>query len=82
MGEIMKSGIPERVGISCPTCGTRHDLSQITGNQPYVTVNKPFNICDTEVSNLWTNVCMTTIENVICLLLKYDIYWTQNDWYI
>ena len=32
MGEIMnspkgvKSGVPERVSISCPTCGTRHDL--------------------------------------------------------
>ena len=32
MGDIMnspkgvKSGVPERVRISCPTCGTRHDL--------------------------------------------------------
>ena len=32
MGEIMKSpngvksGMPDRVSISCPTCGTRHDL--------------------------------------------------------
>ena len=49
MGEIMnsqkgvKSGVPERVSISCPTCGTCH-ISQL--------VNKPFNICDTEVSNL------------------------------
>ena len=39
MGEIMncpkrvKSGVPERVSISCPTCGTRHDLPQLTGNQ-------------------------------------------------
>ena len=23
MGEIMKSGVPERVRISCPTCVTR-----------------------------------------------------------
>ena len=36
MGEIMnspkgvKSGVPEMVNISCPTCGTRHDVHQIT----------------------------------------------------
>ena len=29
----VKSGFPERVSISCPTCGTRHDLQQITGLQ-------------------------------------------------
>ena len=46
MGEIknspkgVKSGVPERVRISCPTCGTRHDLPQITGNQSYVTVSE------------------------------------------
>ena len=40
MGEIMKSAtevkscVPERVSISCPTCGTRHD----TKNTSYVTV--------------------------------------------
>ena len=55
MGEIInspngvKSGLPQRVSISCTTYGTRHDLHQITGNQ---LVNKPFNRCDTEVSNL------------------------------
>ena len=37
MGE---SGVPERVSISCPTCGTRRDLRQITGNQSYVTVGE------------------------------------------
>ena len=48
MGEIMnspkgvKSGVPERVSISCTTCGTRHDLRQITGNQSYVTVRNMF----------------------------------------
>ena len=32
MGEVMnspkgvKAGVPEIVSISCPTCGTRHDL--------------------------------------------------------
>ena len=26
--------------ISCPTCGTRHDLRQITENQSYVTVSE------------------------------------------
>ena len=26
----VKSGVPERVSISYPTCGTRHDLSKIT----------------------------------------------------
>ena len=46
MGEIMnspkgvKSGVPERVSISCPTCGTRHDLPNITGNQSHLTVNE------------------------------------------
>ena len=46
MGEIMsspkgvKSSVPERVSMSCPTCGTRHDLPQITGNQSYVTVSE------------------------------------------
>ena len=50
----VKSGFLERVSISCPTCGTRHDLYKITGNQSYAQlVNRPFNICDTEVSNLW-----------------------------
>ena len=54
MSEIMispngeKSGVQERASISCPTCGTRHDLHKITSQL----VNKPFNICDTEVSNL------------------------------
>ena len=46
MGEIInspkgvKSGVPERVSISCPTRGTRHDLLQLTGNQSYVTVSE------------------------------------------
>ena len=43
-GEIMnspkrvKSRVPERVSISCPTYGTRHDSPSITGNQLYITV--------------------------------------------
>ena len=36
----VKSGVPERVSIFCPTCGTSHDLPQITGNQSYVTVSE------------------------------------------
>ena len=46
MDEIMnspkgvKSGVPDRLRISCPKCGTRHDLLQITGNQSYVTVSE------------------------------------------
>ena len=46
MGEIMnsptgvKSCVPERVSISCHTCGTRHDLAKPTGNQSYVTVGE------------------------------------------
>ena len=46
MGEIMnapkgvKSGVPERVSISRPTCGTHHDSLEITGNQLYVTVGE------------------------------------------
>ena len=46
MGEIMnspnrvKSAVLERESISCPTCGTRHDVHKITGNQSYVTVGE------------------------------------------
>ena len=46
MGEIMnspkgvESGVPERVSISCPICGTRHDSLTMTGNQAYVTVGE------------------------------------------
>ena len=46
MGKIMNSpkgvklGVLERVSISCPTCDTRHDLSNTTGNQSYVTVRE------------------------------------------
>ena len=46
MGEIMnskkgvESGVPERVSISCPTCGTRHDVRKTTGNQSCVTVGE------------------------------------------
>ena len=42
MGEItnspnvVKSGVPKRVSISCPACGIRHDLLQLTGNQSYL----------------------------------------------
>ena len=48
----LESGVPERVSISCPTRGTRHDFHQLL-LKPQL-VNKAFNICDTEVSNLWT----------------------------
>ena len=49
MGEIMnspqgvKSGVPERVSIFCPHV--------VTVTTPYMSqlVNKPLNICDTEV---------------------------------
>ena len=34
----VKSGVPERVSISRPTIGTRHDLRKITGNQSYMYV--------------------------------------------
>ena len=27
MGEILKLGVAERVSISCPTCGTRHNIT-------------------------------------------------------
>ena len=35
-----KAGVLERVSISCPTCGTHHDLHKTTGNQSYVTVSE------------------------------------------
>ena len=48
MGKIMnspkgmKSGVPERVSIPCPTSlpRTSHVLPKITGNQSYVTVGE------------------------------------------
>ena len=46
MGEIMnspkgvKSGVPERVSMSCSTCSTRHYLPKSTGNQSCVTVGE------------------------------------------
>ena len=36
----VKSGVPERVSISCPTCGTRDNLLKINGNRSYVTVEQ------------------------------------------
>ena len=74
MGEIMnspkgvKSGAPEGVSISCPTCGTRHDLHKITGNQSHVKVGEQ------TLQHMWegggggayvkfvNKVCMMTIE--------------------
>ena len=59
MGELMispkgvKSGVPEIVSISCPSCGTCHNLPQLTENQLYVTVSEQtiqHNV--TQVSNL------------------------------
>ena len=38
--KVLKSVVPERVSISCPTCGTRHDLRILTGKQSHVTVNE------------------------------------------
>ena len=32
--------VPERVSMSCPTCGTHHDSLKITGNQSSVTVGE------------------------------------------
>ena len=53
----LTSGVPERVSIPCPTCSARHDLPQITETSHISQlVNKPFNICDTEVSNLPQNI--------------------------
>ena len=67
MGEIMnpprrvKSCVPGRVSISCPTCGTSHD-SGITGNQSYVTVGEQIiqHMLYLHVSVKFVNkVCMT-----------------------
>ena len=38
--ELKSTGVPERVSISCLTCGTRHDVAKVTGNQSYVTVGE------------------------------------------
>ena len=42
MGEIMNTtkGVKSGVNISCPTCGTRHDLPKITGNQSNVAIGE------------------------------------------
>ena len=59
----VKSNVLERVSISCSTCGTRHDLHKITGNQSYVTVGEQ------TIRHMWhrgvkfvNKVCMMTIE--------------------
>ena len=68
MGEIMnspkgiKSGVPERVNISYPTCGTCHNLPQITGNQSYVTVSEQtiqhmWHRGVKFVNNVYNNIC-------------------------
>ena len=55
MGEIMnfpkglKSGVPERVSMSCPTCDTRDDSpKQLETSHMSELENKP-NICVTQV---------------------------------
>ena len=49
----VKAGVSERVNISCPTCGTHHDALNYLENSPMSQfVNKPLNICDTELSNV------------------------------
>ena len=59
----VKSGVPERVSISCPTCGTRHDLPKITGNQSYVPVSeKTIQYMRHRGVKYVNKVCMTTIE--------------------
>ena len=72
MGEIMnsqrgvKSGVPERVSISCPTCGTRHDYrKKKNGNQSCVTVGEQTvqnNYVTQKCQICKKKVCMTTIE--------------------
>ena len=33
--KVIISGVLERMSLSSPTCGTRHDLHKIIGNQLY-----------------------------------------------
>ena len=60
MGEIMNSGVPERVSTFCPICGTRHDLPQITGSKSYVTVGEQ--TLKHRGVKFVNKGCMTTIE--------------------
>ena len=62
----VKTGVPERVSISCPTCGIRNDLPQITWYQSYMYVR----VSEQTIQHyMWhrgikfvNKVCMTTIE--------------------
>ena len=64
----VKSGVPERVSISCPTWGTRHDLPKTTGNQSCVTVGE-----QTILFLQSMTTCMTTNVELKGLFTNCDI---------
>ena len=77
----LESGVPERVSISCPTCGTRHDFTQLL-LKPFICqlVNKAFNICDTEVQTCEHEWCTT--KNCVCQFdigLLLSMLWRQAE---
>ena len=47
----VKPCVPERESISCPTCGTRHDLHTITFSQIFVQWVIKIQIYDSSQSN-------------------------------
>ena len=56
----VRSGVPERVSISCPTCGTRHN--SISNQDQILLSNKPCSICETEMlSPVWWGLHGTLI---------------------
>ena len=74
----VKSGVLERVSIFWPTCGTRHDLFKITGNQAYVTVGKQ------TLQHMWyrcvifvNKVCMTAMK-FLKSIYAYGIGWSAR----
>ena len=65
----VKSGGPERVSISCPTGGTRHDLTPITGNQSYVTFSDNINLHNI---NIFGIILATFLSDTNKQMYKYS----------
>ena len=77
MGEIMnspngvKSSVPERVSISCPTCGIRHHSAIITGNMRLMSYcylyELLFVICGMSHSKNVTIISTASYNNLLAL---------------
>ena len=68
----------ERVSISCPTCGTRHDVTKITSYAPH-SVDKPLNLyymtwkCQMCVHGLYDDCGRTPGAGPILTTTQYSV---------